>query len=117
MSYKKRGRAGWVGKKEAKTKIGRERNYAKKEIRQEIRQLEEGDDFRYRNKPSKKILTTKQKIEKELAWYERVLEKWSRPNVESQRKKNDFNGWYSRTLNSYKDKVKKLKAQLENYED
>ena len=116
MSYKKRGRAGWVGRKEAKSKIRRERNYAKSEIRQELRIVEEGEDFRYKHK-SKKILTNKQKIEKRLAWYERVLEEWTRPNREAQWKKYDHDSWFGRYVNSLRDKAKKLKKELESYED
>lgn len=65
MSYKKRGRAGWTGKKEAKSNPSRERNYAKDEIRQELKQIEEGDDFRYRasNKKKNKIVSLKYWIE------------------------------------------------------
>ena len=47
-NWKKRGQAGWVGKKEAKSKGRRERNFSKEEIRDEIKQIEEGDDFRYK---------------------------------------------------------------------
>ena len=47
-SWKKRGQAGWTGKKEAKSKVSRERNYAKEEIRQELKEIEEGEDFRYK---------------------------------------------------------------------
>lgn len=47
MSYKKRGRAGWTGKKEAKGKIGRERIYAKKEIKQALTEIEAGEEYRY----------------------------------------------------------------------
>ena len=47
MSYKKRGQAGYTGKKEAKSKVSRERNYAKEEIRQELKEMEEGDENDY----------------------------------------------------------------------
>lgn len=48
MSWKKRGKAGWTGKKEAKSKPSVERNFAKDEIRQELKEIEEGDGFRYK---------------------------------------------------------------------
>ena len=48
MSWKKRGKKGWTGKKTAKNDTkGRERQYADQEIRQQIQEDFEGDDFRY----------------------------------------------------------------------
>lgn len=48
MSWKKRGKKGWTGKKTAKNDTkGRERQYADQEIRQQIQEDFEGDDYRY----------------------------------------------------------------------
>lgn len=48
MSWKKRGQKGYTGKKTAKeiTK-GRERQYGEQEIRQQLQEELEGDDYRY----------------------------------------------------------------------
>ena len=106
-TYKKRGRAGYVGKKEAKDKISRERNYAKKEIRQELKEIEEGDDFRYKHK-AKKVLTPEQKLEKNINWYQMIIEQWERPNRKAGWMSD---GWISGIIHRYKEKLKKLKKE------
>lgn len=55
MNWKKRGRKGWTGKKFAKeTTKSRERQYGNSEIKQQIQEDLEGDDFRYRGGKKKK---------------------------------------------------------------
>ena len=101
-NYKKRGRAGWVGKKEAKGKIHRERNYEKQEIRQALQEIEEGDDYRYLHK-AKRVKNEKARLENTIRWYERTIEKYK------QREWGIFgSGWlesgYRKALAKYKEK-------------
>lgn len=75
MTYKKRARNGWnTGKCHKKNANSRERTYAKEEIKNELEEVTEGEDFRYRHRRSRKR-TWIQRLERMLAWYDRYIEK------------------------------------------
>ena len=57
----------------AKTRIGKERTFAKNEIRQTLKEIEEGEDFRYRHQ-AKVTKNEKLRIKNKMAWYERIIE-------------------------------------------
>lgn len=108
-SYKKRARARWETGKHAKESANSsERIYSKKELNDEMREVLEGDNFRYKGK-SKKKLTAEQKIKKQLKWYESRLEYWERPNIQNR----DSCFLRDNLISSYKDSVKKMTKQLE----
>lgn len=55
MNWKKRGQKGWTGKKTAKNDTkGRERQYAEQEIKQQLQEDFQGDEFRYSGGKKKK---------------------------------------------------------------
>lgn len=112
MSYKKRGQAGWTGKKEAKRKVRRERNFSKEEIREIEKEMFQGEEYRVRSN-SKKELTPKQKIERQLIREKSKLDYWERPNILG-RHNND--GWISGIISRYRDSIKKLEKKLEEFE-
>jgi len=73
MSWKKRGQAGWTGRKTAKNETkGRERQYGEQEVRQQLQEDFEGDEFRYTYQ-GKKVKNEQSRLENTIAWYERVL--------------------------------------------
>ena len=107
MSYKKRARSGWCDGKGYKDQANRsERTYAKEEINREMKEFESGEGFLYKHL-SRKKLTKEQKLDKNIAWYEKVIEEYDRPNMAD--RAND--SWFSRTLRSWKRHLKKLKEK------
>jgi len=86
MSWKKRGQAGWTGSKTAKeTTKGRERQYGEKEIKQQLQEDFEGDEFRYTG--GKKNKNKVAQLENWLGYYERCQKEgkdWLFGNWESQ---------------------------------
>ncbi len=109
MSYKKRARAGWTGKKEAKTKIYKERQHGKKEIDEAQEQILQGDDFRYKGSKKKKP-TKEQKVDNEIRWLEGRVEYWRRPNIQNSIH-DSMNSWIGRTVIGYEYRLKKLKDE------
>lgn len=98
-TYKKRGQAGWTGRKEAKSKNYIERNFAKQDIKQALEEIEAGEDYRYLHK-AKKANDPETRLKKNIAWYERVLADY---------KMRDFvgfmgNGWLESGLKKAKAK-------------
>ena len=111
MNYKKRGRAGSCGKKEAKGKISRERNYAKEEVKQALKELDEGDEYRYPHY-ARKELTKEQKTQKQLSWFEHIYERWTRPNDVKRREAQDHDGYFAKHLNWIRSNIQRLKDKL-----
>ena len=73
MNWKKRGQAGWTGRKTAKEiSKGSERQYGKQEVRQQLQEDFEGDDFRYTHQ-GKKVKNEQSRLENTIVWYERVI--------------------------------------------
>ena len=109
MSYKKRGQAGWNDKKTAKKlSKSKERMYSKELIISENKELAQGDDFRY-TYPAKKVLTPEQKATKEIEYWEKSLEFWTRPSVRMCLDSDYHYGIISRA----KSKIKALKEKKE----
>ena len=79
MSWKKRGKSGWVGKKTAKENSkGREREYGKQEVRQQLQEDFEGDEFRYRGGKKKKNEIARLEYSRDLyqRWANEGRESW-----------------------------------------
>lgn len=76
--YKKRAKNGWRCGKYAKRESNKEeRTFAKEDIRQELKQHNEGEDFRYRYKTTI-TKNEKMRIEHRISWYERIIETYKR---------------------------------------
>ena len=106
-TYKKRAKAGWETGKGAKQTSNRsERVYEKQEIRQELKEFEQGEDFKYRHK-SKKPETELEKDERRLNWYKIKLQHWEY--------KTFYRGgdMFKSIVSRYKDAIKKLKKKIE----
>lgn len=105
MSWKKRGQAGWTGKKEAKSKERRERNYAKGEIRQEMKKIEEGEDYREKagSKKKNKIASLKH-------WRD-----WYLRRAEEAKAKKDNCIWTGFT--TYSRRAEEMDKQIEEMEN
>lgn len=102
MSYKKRAKRGWcTSSKEAKEKIYKERQFAKKEIAEAEQQMLEGDDFRYRGGGR-----TPNKIARLEYW----LTLYSR-RMEDAKKRDDNCKWFG--WSSYKSRYDSTKKELE----
>jgi len=108
MTYKKRARNGWnTGKHCKRNSNNRERTYAKEEIKNELEEVIEGEDFRYRHRRSRKR-TWLQRLERILAWYDRYIEKLdSNPPIFS------YHGsdYYRKKRNELLKKIKELKER------
>jgi hypothetical protein len=110
MSWKKRGRKGWTGKKTAKNDTkGRERQYANQEIRQQIQEDFEGDDFRYNGGKKKK---------NEIASLEHWRDHWLKRALECEirEEKEKRIGWMSsfkckEWAREYQEKIDDLKKK------
>ena len=102
MSYKKRARAGWCGRKEAKDKIYKERLYAKKEIAQAEQEILEGDSFRYNG--SKRTPNKIAQLQYWLTLYAR--------RMEDAKKRDDRCRWTG--YSAYKSSYDKTKKELED---
>ena len=102
--YKKRALAGWCGGKHGKKWSNRtERQFARAEVSQFIREEEEG--FRYtggkrkRTKREKKIKNLKSRISS----FKRLVEKGN---------DEDYTTWFSYNVNHYKSQIEKLTEKL-----
>ena len=110
-NYRKRGQAGYTGKKEAKSKVSRERNYAKEEIRQELKEMEEGDDFRYNagGKKKNKIASLRYRID--------LYAKRAKAARESNRHGIFGYSWYESSMTEMKEELDELeKGKDKNYQ-
>lgn len=99
MSYKKRGREGWIGKKSAKEAEGSERIYAKEEIKQELNKIEAGDSYIEKGKVRKRNEVAR--LESRLAKAEAGQKTWTQRD-----------SWLGKF---YRDWVKELKEKLERF--
>lgn len=109
MSYKNRQKAGEYSSKSIKEQIHKERNYAKKEIKQALQEEHEGDDYRYHinNKTKNEEASLKGAIksaESRLSYYERALALYE-------------DSWYNRYVNRIKSDIKSLKEKLLNWKE
>lgn len=102
MSWKNRARAGWVGKKEAKEKIYKERQYTKKVIAEAELEILQGDDFRYNG--SKRTPNKIAQLQYWLTLYKR--------RMEDAKKRDDDCKWFG--YSSYKHRYEKQKKELED---
>ncbi len=109
--YKKRAKKCYnSGKSHKKDSNKSERQFEKEEVRDEMKEIEDGYKFRYKH-ASKKKRTKEQKIEKDIRWYEHFIERYTRANfIRSSHCKDLF----FNLVHSYKSKVKKLKEKLES---
>jgi len=101
-NYKKRGRAGWVGKKEAKDKEYRERLYAKKEISNEMKMLEQGEEFKEKTRKRKK-----NKIASLKYWIGRYEKRAGIAKSENYHGMFGYS-WYESMLKNYKKELAEL---------
>jgi hypothetical protein len=103
MSYKKRAREGWeTGKHHKKIANQSERMFAKEEIRDELNQMEAGEEFREKGSSRKK--TRLEKLTGLLVRIEAMRERsvgriwtWLTPN------------WYNQWATKVKEKIGRLK--------
>lgn len=106
QSYKKRSKIGWQdGKSYKKESNDSERMYAKKEILEAEVELIQGDEFKTKGKVKGKK-TKEEKIQKEIAWLERAITKWSGRDVGS-------GPMIQSLLSSFKAQIENLKKKLE----
>jgi hypothetical protein len=113
MSWKKRGKKGWLGKKTAKElSEPTERNYAKAEVKQALQEELEGDDFRYPHykaspNPEKKLEGRVKSIKNNIIQWERMEEQYKRRNSLLGKHLNWLKSWLDKTktkLNNIKNK-------------
>jgi hypothetical protein len=101
MNWKKRGQKGWLGKKTAKeVSKGRERQYGDQDVKQQLQEDFEGDDFRYTGGKKKKNKLAQ-------------LENW-RDYYERRKKEGAdwlFNNWDSQ-INKINKQIEELKKKL-----
>ena len=112
-SYRKRAKAGWCGGKSYKQQANSaEREYAKREIEQELKQMHEGEDFRY-TFPSRKTRTALDKAKSSLKWYEERLEYYNRPNIKAMHTRCGTY-FFNDHLNHIRSQIKKLEETVKN---
>lgn len=116
MSWKKRGQKGWTGAKTAKelTK-GRERQYGESEIKQQLQEDFEGDEYRYTSGKRKK--NEKARVKYRLAYYEQRLkvEELKRDRAREKGERYHDCGWFG--LSYYSSSVDRCKKELEELEN
>jgi hypothetical protein len=110
MNWKKRGQAGWNGRKTAKKLPGIERQYGKTEARQQLQEHFEGDD--YRHKGGIRSRSRKGQLQYRVDYYERCLK-----NEVLKEEKARANGdvyWRSNWCDSsyYRSSIKKMKEEI-----
>ncbi len=106
-TYKKRGRSGYAGSKEAKSKIRQERQFSKQEITEELKQHQQGEDFRYKHK-SKATPNPKRRLENQISRCELRVSRWERYSKES------LNSWCIDHCNYLRNQLIKLKDRYES---
>lgn len=108
MSYRKRAKGSWnCGKDYKKDSNRSERIYEKQEIREELEEYEQGEDFRYkyhRVKPKSQV----EKVESQIRWYEKALRRWK-----DYFDNNDDN-YFTRYVKSLKSRLKRLETKKKN---
>lgn len=103
MSYKKRARSGWEGGKGYKKKSNRsERMYENKEIRDELEEFNQGEEFRYKHK-SKVTKNDKMRLESQISWYKRTIDRY--------RDRISTDGYFFGFVTSFKHTYEKLKQK------
>jgi len=114
MNWKKRGQAGWNGRKTAKNfSKSIERNYSKKEIKQQLIEDLEGDDYRYKGGGRKR--NKRDQFRYYVDYYERCL-KTEIIREERARAKGDTywrcsycdSSYYRNQIEYYKAKIKEI---------
>lgn len=107
-TYKKRAKEGWETGKGAKKNSNRqERQYEKQEVREELAEYEEGEDFKYKRK-SQKIFKGNKKLIHSLETKIARIEKWLRRlNLYE-----NSSCWIGNRIESGKQELKKLKKEL-----
>lgn len=101
MNWKKRGQKGWLGKKTAKEiSKGRERQYAESEIKQQLQEDFEGDDFRYTGGKKKKNEIARLEYSRDLyqRWADEGRTAW-------------WGSDYARRAKEYQEKIDELKQK------
>jgi hypothetical protein len=106
MTYKKRAKSGWCSDKHESNKD--ERQYEKKELKQELNEYEQGDEFRYRHIKKKKKKTEEERLRSNISYYNSLIAKWSRYGLDN----GAPNEWLRDILNGYKHSVNKYEKQL-----
>ena len=104
-NWKKRGQAGWNGRKYAKeVSKHQERQFAKKEIKQELQEKLEGSDYRYKHLSRKG--DPERKLRGRIKGIETYIQRWIN--------RKDLTSWYRYSANdhlnwlrSWLDKTKK----------
>lgn len=111
MNWKKRGQKGWTGKKYAKNETkGRERQYADQEVKQQIQEVFEGDEFRYNGGRKKKNEIASLEYWRD-HWIKRALEYEIKEEKEEKEKRISWMSSfkYKQWAREYQEKIDKLK--------
>lgn len=104
--YKKRGQAGWNGRKTAKEiSKYKERQFSKTEIKQEMQEHLEGDEYRYRHKKSP-TPNEKARLEYNLSLYK----KWAA----AAKARGEMSGWCG--YHTYLSDIEKIEKQIEEFD-
>lgn len=115
MTYKKRAQNGWCKGKYYKNESNRsERQFEKKELREELEVYETDAEHIYPYKSSPSVKRARMtpaereinKYSKLLAWYEKLVGRYEG------RTRTDVTDWASRFYNECKDKVLKYKEKI-----
>lgn len=112
--YSKRAKNGWrCGKNHKREANKEERIYAKEDIRQELEQYEQGEDFRYKHS-SKSTPNKKHQLQSQILHYEKRLESWEISAKQSETERPSAMGsWYINHCNWMRSHLKKLKNTYE----
>lgn len=116
MNWKKRGRKGWLGSKTAKeVSKGRERQYANKDIKQQLQEDFEGDDFRYNG--GKRKRNRKAQIENWISYYQRRLleEDLKQERARAKGERYIDCGWFGPSY--YRSRIEEYQKELKKIEE
>jgi hypothetical protein len=106
VTYNKRQKGGWNGGKANKgNRKAREREYVKKDIKQQI----DEQDPEYRVHYNKRTPNRKARLEYEVGFYERLIKKYKDNKINSR-----FANWFRDSLRKAKKKLKELNENKDN---
>lgn len=112
MTYRKRAKGGWNAGKAYKKESNRsERQFSKDEIKDELQEILEGEDFRYPH--YSKTTNELEKTKYEIKSLEHRIVKWTR-FVKDRLTNNFFNNYLNSLRHSLKKTKEKYKKMVEN---
>ena len=112
MNWKKRGRKGWTGKKYAKNETkGSEREYGKQEVRQQLQEDFEGDNFRYTGGKKKRNLIARRK--NWIKWYQRRIQEEELREERAKAKGESYRSWSYFSTSHCRSRIEELEKEIE----